>query len=749
MTKDFEIFNKIPIKFKKEDGLTIGRPDCTSEEHENYLKEIARNRPKLKEEINRKITRLISLTEEYNSIDFLAAIAIGNLLTNSESSKEQDVLDCYIEYVLSISLATGKESKKEATNEIVEEFNKLVPEIFEEVYQYFESEFAEVGLGNFNASLRTDVILWYVFFRGESRPTHHIDMLKAIFSEHNAFLRKHYNFTIDEIINIIYNLGEQLTRNLLKCDVTPLLKERDELYNQFLVTEGITDSSKLSTSDIATLESKFSSLPEIKGKDARLYYLRNIIVTNPFEIDPTEEIPIEFLRQFSSKLGDNSIFNFRESPYWPTNDSIVHESPFVEKQGKFYVFAPHILFRNLGSILENWIQKKDPKYFKENYLPKRAEYLERKTVQYFRDIFKEADVFGKLYYFVEENGEQKRVEIDGLVIYDNNILVIEAKSGNWSRSARRGSPLRMKDNLKKLVDESYTQATRTKKYITESKKPAIFYFENGSEAITIKLSDPNIFLINVTLGSLGQISTKLAQLKNVDIISGNDNFWSVFINDLRVISELIEFPSEFLDYLKKRNRLNNYPYVHASEELDFFMFYLREGLQFETEHLEKYAIEINDYAKNLKEYYNYIYDKSIYQTEEIEKEIKKPTLSILGPYKKLILQLESEVKPGFTEVTTELLKFRIVQQQSILQNLQKANKLSQDGFYDCSFSFGPEGDRGGFTFSVSLFRDAYFWKEMEASRMKEMKENDCKKWTVLAFGLLLVDNDLDFRVYYT
>src|SRR5208283_4692241 len=172
----------------------------------------------------------------------------------------------------------------------------------------------------------------------------------------------------------------------------------------------------------------FLATPEVSTQQRSLKDLLASIKEEPFSIEPNELLPGDLLKQLSATFGDNRDFStFHKAPGWPTNDSVVHRRPLIEHSGNYYCFVPQLLFHNIGRILEQWIQEKDKVYFETVYQKRRAQYLEVKTFEYLGKILPGAQIFGELYYPVTEDGLQKRVETDGLILYDRNLIVIETK----------------------------------------------------------------------------------------------------------------------------------------------------------------------------------------------------------------------------------------------------------------------------------------------------------------------------------
>lgn len=65
------------------------------------------------------------------------------------------------------------------------------------------------------------------------------------------------------------------------------------------------------------------------------------------------------------------------------------------------------------------------------------------------------------------------------------------------------------------------------------------------------------------------------------LLSGREWPWSVFVNDLRIISEIIETPAEFLLFLERRLSVNDHPAISTFDEIDYLAMFLKEGLYFE------------------------------------------------------------------------------------------------------------------------------------------------------------------------
>jgi hypothetical protein len=301
----------------------------------------------------------------------------------------------------------------------------------------------------------------------------------------------------------------------------------------------------------------------------------------------------------------------------------------------------------------------------------RAACLENITLEYFATLLPGAHVHKKLFYRIQEGKTLQRLETDGIVLFDNNMFIIEAKAGSLSVPVRRGSMMRIERDARKLIEKAYTQVTRTERYIADSERP-VFQHENGSTALVIEDKDryENVYLVNVTLADLGSLSTRLSSLRALNLIEGEACPWLVYINKLKVISEIVDSPSEFLLYLQQRIRANDHGKFSAVSELDFLMYFLREGgLDLTQEFNEDYDVLIpSDYTDALNRFYDY--SAGLLPTGE------KPNLNVLWDLKKRIVGLEALGKRNFTKVTTTLLRVGYETHKTILEHLDVIKRLS-------------------------------------------------------------------------
>ncbi|MDM5257051.1 nuclease-related domain-containing protein [Bacillus toyonensis] len=312
-------------------------------------------------------------------------------------------------------------------------------------------------------------------------------------------------------------------------------------------------------------------------KDILLITVEELIEYKP-EIDKTSLN--NFIQRFSSYIDERQSKNFK----YPTDNNPFREKPILNFDDKFIV--PNIL--SLVWAMHNEIESDilmDEKY-RGIYTDRKGKYLEEQVNEVFRGILPGCEIYSSLYYYVVEDGEEKRCELDHLIIYDSNIFLIESKSGRFTKPARRGAFLRFQSNIEDNIEKAFEQASRARRYIEEN-EISIFTDRNGKEIFTLKNKEDyfNLFLINTTLDNFGEAATKLHELSNIGVYRYKEYPWSVNLNDLMKIAEFIEFPSQFLHYVHRRLKVNNRiqieSVIDSSSELDLFYNYLVQNLYFD------------------------------------------------------------------------------------------------------------------------------------------------------------------------
>lgn len=149
------------------------------------------------------------------------------------------------------------------------------------------------------------------------------------------------------------------------------------------------------------------------------------------------------------------------------------------------------------------------------------------------------------------------------------------KAGSFAELARRGVFRRVEMNLKDLVFEAHEQGYRVLNYI---KGRECVSFRTAEGPIDVSRSEfDRIHVVAVTLDEIGHIANALYGLLSVPE-RYESIAWTVSVDDLETIADVLDIPSEFVHYLERREALIRNRNVGGVDELGFLEHYLHNGL---------------------------------------------------------------------------------------------------------------------------------------------------------------------------
>ncbi len=602
-----DVFKSNGLEIIREGKNVIFKNNRTPEEHATFVEELKKNRPQQFEFIESEIEKVIKIFDEYDSLKLLGALSY-NQVVNELNPQDDGLSEVTLELGLSFATAIPSVSVKNPSPKIVNDLISHLINIRHGYNTYMMSENVTGKYSEIESKIRFKTILEALYIRGSAYMEHVYSLYKELFSGHDEFLKTHYGFASQDILNTILQLEDSFCCRLILPNGMP----HPASHARFV------DWSQSKT-DAEMIESGKHFI-DVFGEDNL-----DIIVTNTkinmYSIDEIETYPDLFkinyrypihklvVSAISQKLGDNHDFLNPKYKGLPLNSSTISTHPIIEINGDYYIFSFSLPTRTLFEITENLIETADKKYYKEKFLgnkysKSRDNFLELKTAELFKIIIPEALSYLNIKYKpgqLDKNGNLVETELDLLVISEKANYLIEMKAGGLSAPAKRGALTSLMGQLKETVGYGAYQSFRALTFITENDSPE-FYTDKG-EIVTIDKSK-DTYRITITLEHLADLVAYMYDLKELGIIERNVDFaWTCSIFDLMVFSELLEDETDFIDYLKKRVPLYQRPELDFQDELDLLGHFLEDDLNFDenliaklkTFRLNKYSIDIDDY----------------------------------------------------------------------------------------------------------------------------------------------------------
>lgn len=309
------------------------------------------------------------------------------------------------------------------------------------------------------------------------------------------------------------------------------------------------------------------------------------------------------------------------------------------------------------------------------YVHHRGAWVENAAIDLLAGALPGAKVYRGFNYFIPDPNAAtpqadprqftKRVEGDGLILIDDVALIIEVKSVALTAEARGGVARRLRGKLRGIVTEAADQAARLRERMVVDKRIRLDN-DQWIDASGVR----EIHTIAVGLEDLSGVTTATAMLVAAGLLSPDAIPWTVSVHDLRIVTELLDRPSELLLYLRRRTHPEATAKYLAVDELDLFLLFLRRGLYVEPdprqveqalswagppseEDLELYAAQepeiVASHTGPLDAWY-----ASQQRPDEVQGD--KPRFTANKRLLRLVDQISARASPGWLSTSTWLLE---------------------------------------------------------------------------------------------
>lgn len=491
------------------------------------------------------------------------------------------------------------------------------------------------------------------------RDYHVKDLLNNITSKSNSFFLEKFRIDVHSCIEfaekITYQYEKKINQKMSKIGKfmnnaeTEFSKMPQELKNKVL--KNLTEEEYF--------EKYYLSLVFSNCKELFVFDIDNFCDQTKIK---NKKMFLTYLNLFSCSFGTTTNFEH------PLDPNLIQYKPIIElTSSTFFIPIPHYLLFNLFAIFENLMhdEKINQSSIWKNYNKNKSNYLEQKIYDCLTNIFPKSSIFQNLSYDYNE----KPMEIDVMVHYDDKIFLFEAKSGLLADPAKRGGIKRLTSNLKDLVENAYNQAKTAQEYIVTT-NPAIFKQKNNSQ-ITLNFQKQKLkfFLINVTLEPLSIFNTQPQMLKELGFFKENVYPWSVDIYDLESITKFSLIPEIFMHYLERRLDAIKENFFFSSNELSFFSMYVEQGNFYQL--IDKNGKKVKTILTN--EWISRCDERGIYKE-------KFPGLNIEPELISMINVLKFFHEYGYTEIVSLLLDMDIhTRKEFVKKKREKIQQTEKDG----------------------------------------------------------------------
>lgn len=547
-------------------------------------------------------------------------------------------------------------------------------------------------------SLRYRTMTHELSVRSPGYEHHQRETLSGLFEPFTEWMVENLGFKVSDVFAV-----EDAIQSITSLKVLARVEEGREAISELKSEVRAARRSKAPASGLSEMVVELSKLPPSKAavqiKAMMMGWVMTFIgstclVFEANEIAAETQLPLDrviaVLSFFALQFGSVPSDFFLMSPTHP-----LREHPLVYHDGQFLYPVPGSMIWALQHRLEAQLNQSTPSAAKawRKYQKHRADYLEAESVRLLSVALKTAEVYRNLTYSVVENGEQKTVELDGMVQFDHTLLLVESKAGALTASARRGGRERIKSNIKELLGKAHKQALRARDYVEGTDHPK-FFAPDGSEVPFDKNRFNRIFLVATTLEPLDIYNTALHEVVSAGLLQEEHLPWAISLDNLRVIAEMNEFPTQLIHYLTRRLRINDFKKFYAGDELDWFGLYLSRGLYFEKDSRFDEADFVMFDGSFSSDFDAYYFHKEGVRT----KPTKKPVQPMPKLLRRMILELDAHPEPnGHSEAIIRLLNWDDKGREQLVAGIGEIRKRARVKRRIHDFTMATAEDKAGVT----------------------------------------------------
>ena len=280
-------------------------------------------------------------------------------------------------------------------------------------------------------------------------------------------------------------------------------------------------------------------------------------------LDMEEPVVAKLLGYFSTEIGSLARPTLHE-------DTLeIRLAPVLHDAGQYLLLLLDLLLRALLPRLELLLADRSPRE-RETYQRRRGRWVEDTATATLSDFIRpELSLTG----LAHADGE-----IDGLLAFDNTLILVEAKAKALRALRSLNDARRYETDVKELIIQACDSLRRGRRAL---RRAAAFRDRREQRAITVPVdSNTRMISVIVTLEQFWPLSAQLWRLRASGRLSAREPLpWMLTLAHLETICELLEWPAQLVDFLDRRLALDQR--VYGSDEIDFVMAYLRWGLDFE------------------------------------------------------------------------------------------------------------------------------------------------------------------------
>ena len=421
----------------------------------------------------------------------------------------------------------------------------------------------------------------WMHVRGKRYHAHEHQALEDLITPHSDELVRLFGIDAPTLVSELDKILLKLTRGA--ADSMLALKQLDKdsmpILQETLAMPGITGLDDVRAKlwdDPAMVIRRDAVMGEVFGMDL-------------FDVSKITSLPRLLIDELTWEPGEEKDF-LADGKYkgWPLRIWPTMKRPFIRIGEIVCCFDMFSLFDNFYRVLQRIIFRIDPEY-KNQWNERQKAISEDLPFHYFGKLLPGMQEFRSVYYkSALGSGKPQWNEADGLIIYDDHLLVVEVMGGAFTYTSPATDMKAHLASLRHLLLSPASQGSRFLEYFESAPEVGIFDC-NHTEIVKLRRDNfRNVTVVAITLDAFTELAARAQHLKGVGLDVGDKAVWPLSLDDVRVYADLFPKPLQFLHYVEQRMEASKSMLVDVNDEFDHL------GLYFAENNYSRYAAELTD-----------------------------------------------------------------------------------------------------------------------------------------------------------
>lgn len=443
-------------------------------------------------------------------------------------------------------------------------------------------------------------VMW-MNIRGERYQCHEKQALEDILIPHSDVLFRLFGIDAQALINELDKILAKLSRGLMDM-ILEFESFREDTLNRLEQLAKETD-----VTDVEALRANVFEDPALEARRQRVS--GELFGLDLYDVAKNTNIPAALLDELTWSPGEEEDF-FAPGPFrgWPVRVWPTMKRPFIRLQDRTLCFDMFALFDGFYRVMQRIVFRLAPDY-RTIWNERQKAVSEELPFKYLSRLLPGAQVIRSVYYrWKAGEGPAQWHEADGLVVYDDHLMVVEVKAGAFTYTSPATDLPAHLASLESLAGGPASQGNRFVDYL-ESASEIVIADSNHKKIGTLQRSRfRHVTVCAVTLDPFTELAARAQHLKKIGVDLGKRPVWLLSVDDLRMYSDLIGDPLTFLHFVEQRMTAAQSELVDLIDEMDHLGLYLKENnyamYAAELVGSDTAKLQFDGYRTQIDEYYS-------------------------------------------------------------------------------------------------------------------------------------------------